>query len=412
MAAKTMRLAGVEGKAMARKIGFTIEALTHAVCPAGKDRAFIYDSRQPGLCLMTTRTDAKTFYFYGKVNGRPQRVRLGGFPEISVEQARKLAKVTSGDIADGADPMAKKRESRVRGKTMGDLWTAYLENAKPRKRSWKTDEYRWKKHLEKRWGGRRLADITRGDVQSLMTTIGKEHPTGANRILALLSVMFSYAILKEYTDSNPTNSIERYQESSRERFLGADELPQFMAALEDAQTMPVWRDYFKLLLLTGARRGNMLAARWDDINLARMEWRIPDKVSKNGHAMTVALTPDAMTILQARADNGSPFVFPGDGKTGHLKEPRKAWESLLKRANLKDVRLHDLRRTLGSWMASGGASLPIIGSHLGHRTPSVTAVYARLASDAVRQAVNAAASAMMAVSKTAAAVDEAKEETK
>ena len=408
MAEPMLRIAGESEKALPKRIAFTVDALNRVKCPAGKDRIWVYDTRQAGLCLMVTNTGAKSFYMYRKVAGRPQRVRLGGF-DISVDQARKLAAKTAGEIAGGSDPMAQKHEARAKTMNKGELWDWFLENhAKPRKRSWKTDKYRWEKHLKSRFEHKRLKDVTRGDVQALMTTIGKDHPTGANRLLALLSVMFSKAKLNGYTGTDPTDGIERYKEGSRERFLGSDELPRFLLALEDAHTLPVWKDYFKLLLLTGARRGNLLSARWEDINLDRKEWRIPDAASKSGYAMTVSLAPDAVTILKARA-NKSPYVFANKrSKSGHLQEPRKAWEGLLRRAKLKDVRLHDLRRTLGSWMAAGGASLPMIGRHLGHRTPSVTAVYARLQLDPVRAAVNQATAAMMATGKTEAAKQDQK----
>lgn len=226
MVQTAMRLAGENDKPMPRKIGFTVANLTAAKCPAGKERLSLYDARTPGLALRITPSGSKTFIRYGKVNGLPQRVRLGGFPDISIEQARKLAATTTGQISSGVDPMAEKRATRMRVQTLGELWTWYLENhAKPRKRSWKTDEYRWKKYLESKWGSRRLSDITRGDVQALMTQIGKEHSTGANRVLALLSVMFSKAKLNGYAGDDPTEGIERFKEKSRERFLGSDELP-------------------------------------------------------------------------------------------------------------------------------------------------------------------------------------------
>jgi len=108
----------------------------------------------------------------------------------------------------------------------------------------------------------------------------------------------------------------------------------------------------------------------------------------------MTLSPEAVVVLDARKDSGV-FVFPGDGVTGHIVEPKKAWATLLKTAGIEDLRIHDLRRTLGSWQARTGASLPIIGKSLNHKTHQATAIYARLDLDPVRQSVNTATAAMM-----------------
>lgn len=395
---KTLRLAGEATRALTKRVTFTVKALDHATCPRGKGRTWLYDSRVPGLALMVTEAGAKTFYLYRKVNGRPMRYKLAAFPAISIDQARTLALNTLADIANGVNPQEKKRQARA-AQTFGELWGWYLENhAKPKKRSWASDEYRYNKYL-KRWAGRRLADITRADVQALHTRMSRNHPTGANRLLALVSVMFSKATLQGFTGANPTEGIERNKETSRRRFLGADELPKFFAAMEDEQTPEAWRHFFSLLIFTGARSGNVKSMRWADLDLGRAEWHIRDEDFKTGRGMTVALTAPALEVLKARLGNGSEWVFPASSASGHIEVPRKAWENLLKRAGLVGVRLHDLRRTFGSWAAATNASLPIIGAALGHKTPSVTQVYARLDLDPIRKAVNAATDAMLEAAK-------------
>lgn len=162
-------------------------------------------------------------------------------------------------------------------------------------------------------------------------------------------------------------------------------------SLEENDTM---RDYFLLSLLTGARRANVLAMKWSDVNLDQAEWRI--KETKNGTPQTVTLSPEAVDLLRNRKPAESDtFVFPGTGKTGHLMEPKKGWRRILERAGIADLRIHDLRRTLGSWQAKTGASLAIIGKSLNHKNQNTTAIYARLDLDPVRDSVNAATSAMM-----------------
>ncbi len=130
------------------------------------------------------------------------------------------------------------------------------------------------------------------------------------------------------------------------------------------------------------------------MNLGRAEWRV--KETKNGTPQTFTLSPEALTVLRNRKpQEAARFVFPGIGKSGHLAEPKKGWERVLARAGLDDLRIHDLRRTLGSWQAKTGASLAIIGKSLNHKNQSTTTIYARLDLDPVRGSVNTATTAMM-----------------
>jgi len=136
--------------------------------------------------------------------------------------------------------------------------------------------------------------------------------------------------------------------------------------------------------------------RWQDIDLNEAIWRIPK--TKNGDALNVPLTPESLTILEARKKQkivNAIWVFPGDGKTGHLVEPKKAWAAILQNAGIEELRIHDLRRTLGSWQARQGTSTAIIGKSLGHRSQQATAIYARLDIDPVRQSMEQATAGMI-----------------
>lgn len=137
-------------------------------------------------------------------------------------------------------------------------------------------------------------------------------------------------------------------------------------------------------------RGELLALRWEDIDLTELEIRLPD----TGQPHRIPLPRPAAELLEALERQGGQ-VFPGTGASGHLEEPRKAWARVLKRAGVSDVRLHDLRRTLGSWMAAAGYSLPIIGRALNHKHPQVTAIYARTDNDTLRAAFEATAARML-----------------
>lgn len=187
--------------------------------------------------------------------------------------------------------------------------------------------------------------------------------------------------------------VKRFPERSRDRFLSADELARFFQALEQEPNEAA-REFFLVALLTGARRANVLSMRWADIDLKGQTWRIPE--TKNGTPQNVPLVGPVLEILQSRRKTTSSFfVFPGRGKTGHLVEPKKAWARVCLAAGIKEARIHDLRRTLGSWQAKTGASLPIIGKSLNHKSASTTSIYARLDLDPVRTAMEKAAEAML-----------------
>src|SRR5262249_40740399 len=130
-----------------------------------------------------------------------------------------------------------------------------------------------------------------------------------------------------------------------------------------------------LCLLLGPRKSELLAARWSDIDLGQRTWRLP--MTKAGRSHLLPLPEPAVGILEALPSRGqSDWVFPGDGASGHLVEPKKAWQRIRQRAGVPDVRIHDLRRTLGSWLAASGYSLPLIGRALNHTNVNTTAVYA------------------------------------
>lgn len=188
-----------------------------------------------------------------------------------------------------------------------------------------------------------------------------------------------------------------FQEYSRDRFLQPEELERFFQAIEEERTEgnPDIADYLLLSLFTGARRSNVLSMKWADVDLSRNQWRISGEQSKNKGVMLIPLVGEVLEVLTRRRQMASSiFVFPSHGKTGHLCEPKKGWNRVLNRAGLEDVRLHDLRRTMGSYQTIGGASTAIVGKTLGHKNPSSTAVYARMTLDPVRDAMEKAVALM------------------
>jgi integrase len=376
------------------KINFTKRAIATLPLPEKGKRGVWHDIKTRGLILTITGAGTKSFSAYRWIDGRPERIFLGRFPDLSIEQARGRVGEINAAVAKGENPAKRKRADRGEF-TLGGLFDEFMErHSKVHKKSWKDDLSLYKRYL-KPWKNRKLSTVSKPDIQRLHSKIGKSgHPYGANRMLSLLSVLFNKA--EEWglwEKSNPTNGITRFKEKSRSRFLEADELPRFFQALSEEENETV-RDYFLISLLTGVRRANVQAMRWSEIHFERGKWEIEE--TKNGESQTVPLVAPALSILMERKEaSDNEWVFPGCGRTGHLVEPRKGWVRLMERAGLENVRIHDLRRSLGSWQAATGANLSVIGKTLNHKNVATTAIYARLNIDPVRDSVEKATTAML-----------------
>lgn len=383
-----------------RKFNFTKKQIDKVPIPNNGQRAYFHDAMTRGLALAVSPSGKKVFVLYRKVDRRPERITIGAYPDLSIEQARNRAAELNGKIARGENPAAKRRAVHDE-MTLGELFAAWLERyAKPHKKTWSDDVGTFNKHLSV-WKFRKISEIRKMDVVTLHGRIGaKSGKYVANRVVEILSGIFNKAIdVWHWKGDNPATRVKAFRERKRERFLQRQEMPDFFRALREEPNETV-RDYLLMSLFTGARRANVQAMRWDEINFPAATWRIPETKTKSGESVTVPLSPEAVSILGTRKVSASgEWVFPGKGATGHLTEPKTAWKRILARAGISDLRIHDLRRTFGSWQATAGSSLPIIGESLGHKSLGATQVYARLNLDPVRASVNKATEAMLLAAK-------------
>lgn len=381
--------------------------------PPAKGELVLKDPKTAGLVCRVRASGNKAFYIVKKHKGRPVKLKLGDFPTMTVEQARKAAIEALLQFNKGTNPADTRRTERGE-LTLSELWAIYRrEHLEPRcsSQTQATERRLFDKHLDA-LGSRKLSDINPTTCKSLHTKIGKKARTSANRAIQLLRRLYRYAGRHHgYEGKLPTAGVELFREHSRERFLSADELPAFLKAC-DEEGQP-WADFFRMCIYTGARRTNVQAMRWDAVDAKARTWTIPGDESKNGRDMTLTLPAPAVEILQRRkaeqpeAELGriknSPFVFPAlrdKGGAGYLSQPARPFERICKRSGIKGVRIHDLRRTAGAWMAASGASLPMIGKALGHADLRATQIYSRLDLAPVRAAVDVSVAAMAeAVSK-------------
>ena len=345
-----------------------------------------------------TPNAAKTFYLAKRIQGRYRRVKIGPFPETTVEQARRQAAKLHGQIAEGYDPAEQQRMVRAQ-MTLGELWEVYFHQyAKLHKRpkSQQEDQAQYERHLHK-WAGRRLDQIKRGDVAKLHAKIGTTAPVAANRALALLSKMFNVAVDHGWGGENPCKGIQRFNEQKRERYLDADELRRFLRALKgepsELAKHAVW-----LMLITAQRRGSVLAMRWADIDWRRQVWTIPQ--TKRGHDHEVPLHPLAMAILRrrwAKAGDDDVFVLAADTRYGHFSEPIPAIKRISRAAGIRGrFTPHDLRRTWASWAIASGVPHNVVQKALDHAPGDITsAVYAHVGIEQLRDGYEGTIRAMV-----------------
>jgi integrase len=369
------------------KINFTKQFLAKCPLPT-KGRSYFQDTQEKGLSVSITSNGVITFFVRKRVNGKDERILLGHFPELSVENARKKALSVKADVAKGIDPNEEKKRLKAQI-TLGEMFHEFMERySKKRKKTWEADEREVKRFLSHLFH-RKACQISKIEILELHEKIG--HESGiyqANRLLERVRAIYNKAIEWGWNGNNPTHGIKKFKEKSRQRFLRKDELPRFFQALA-AEPNEAIRDYIILSLLTGARKSNVLAMRWEEVNFSLAEWHI--KETKNGESHVIPLTGSAIDILkERRACSQSPFVFPGKGKTGHLLDPKKSWKRILQQADIADLRIHDLRRTLGSWMGAVGATTAIIGKTLAHKSVEATKVYERIDIDPVREFITLA----------------------
>jgi len=363
------------------------------IVPTGKRERY-RDEKIPGLYLEIMPSGTKIFRWIKWIDRKMESVRIGPFPSVQPEDARRRAEELNSEATRGLNP-AKQRRAKQSAVTFGELFAAWLDEGKDRgKKTWPADARRFRNHLEK-WAGIPPAELSRDEIKRLHTKIKERSGLyEANRTLTLIRAMLAWGI-REYvwTFPNPAAGIKMFREEKRDRWLEPHEIPSFFEAVSQEEN-PEVRDFVMMCLLTGARRSNVLEMSWKDLDLENARWRIPE--TKAGEPQVIPLHAAAIEILKARLDTVSGFyVFPGTGRTGHLAEPRKGWTRILKRAGITNLRIHDLRRTLGSWLATQGESLLLIGKTLGHKSMGSTATYSRLAVDPVKVAMTKAIDRML-----------------
>lgn len=384
---------------------FTKARLLKLLNTTGKDEEF-KDAGQNGLILRLTKNNKKIFRLkaWNRRKKKTEQIVIGSYPSITILVAREIVSDHITNIAKGKNITEMLRHERD-GQTLDEVFKIWIETySKEKIRRWEQDRSSYNLYLRPHLGGKKISDITTENIASWRLRILKQKKQRGDGNVSKSTVQRAVTVLSSiYSNSakhvpNPCSELDHYKPKRRTQFLQTDHLIRFFNAVEHPATPSYLKDYLLISLYTGARKSNVLAMQWEHIDLNLKFWIIPDNETKNREPMVVPLLDQVVEVLQRRKEcTASIYVFPTprQSKTGHLVEPKKAWKSLLNRAELPETYwLHDLRRTMGSWQAITGTSTKIIGASLGHKSEQATAHYAHLTIEPIRAAMQRAADAM------------------
>ena len=379
-----------------------------------KGNKVYWDAALGGFGIRITAAGSRAFIidYRTRGNGRQRRYTIGRFPNWTTGAARIEARRLRQLIDQGEDPLADIEQART-APTVADLCDRFEREHLPRKRPGTKIAYErtLNLHIRPHFGlHTKVADVGYGDVDALHRKITATGGTyAANRTVAIVSSMFTLAMRWNMRPDNPVNparGIERNPEIKRKRYLTGDELARLLktlAAHPDKQSANIVR----LLLLTGARKGEVFAMRWADVDLDETGiWTKLSSTTKQKADHVVPLSAPALQLLKeiqqqqiAKQRTLGTFVFPADSETGHTVDIKGFWDKLRRAAGIANLRMHDLRHSFASQLASNGESLLMIGALLGHSDPSSTHRYAHLFQNPQRVASEKVGAAIVAAEK-------------
>jgi integrase len=365
-----------------------------AACEPGKRKTDYWDTVTTGLVLEVRSSGGRTIYLrYIDPNGRQRQLKIGAVGDITFDQARKAAKRLRSEVVLGGDPASKKEEKRA-VPTYATLAGQHIDEAKAYQKRPENTEAIIRNHLLPRWGKLRLDEIK---SQAVAKWLGEKAAEGLKpATVEKIRMVFgrSFELAKRWqtpgAQNNPVRGIARPRFSNaRMRYLTAEEAGALRIAVEHSLN-PQLKFIVGLLLLTGARVGELLKAEWKDVDLDRRAWFIPD--TKTGKSRHVPLSKDAITLFQQLPRfKDCPYLVPNPETSKPYVSIKRAWQTARLLAGLPDVTVHDLRHSAASFMINAGVDLYAVGKVLGHSDHKSTMRYAHLANDTLLAAVEAGA---------------------
>lgn len=358
-------------------------SLTERNLRAAQPGDILRDDEVPGLYAKVGPKGA-TFHLYYRTKARAERrPKLGKHGGISIVQARNAARAILERVAKGEDPGQEALDQK-RERTMADLWAEWRTRKGGAKKTAQEDERKWVVYCQP-LHRLKLSDVSFAAIDDLHTAMA-DTPYQANRVLSMLKTVCEYAIAPlqwapaAWNGVNPCRGVEPYREQARRRYVKSGEASRISAQLQvEEAANPASVAFLRLLILTGARCGEIAKATWRDIEDGAIVLR-EHKADGTGDERRIFLSPDAVKVLE-----GLPRTAFGT-ITG-VQSPKKLWDKIRVAAKCPDLRLHDLRHTFAAECISLGFGLDQIGELLGHHSAQTTKRYAHLQDEAAKAAV-------------------------
>jgi integrase len=380
------------------QISLTQAFVNTAVCPNEQTKQEITDKACKGLVLEVRQSGGKTYYLrYTNHRGKQRQYRIGNATVLTLSQARSKSKLALNQAALGQDPCEEKEQTKQVPTFADFIGDQYMPYIKSYKRSWGTDVSLLKNHLLPRFGKRYMDEITRQDIVKMHADRKASGAAAgsANRLLIMMRYIFNLTLKWEVPGikSNPCKGIPLMEENNKlERYLSVEEAQRLYEAVCKSENT-VLKYIVPMLILTGARKREVLDAKWSDFDLSRRAWRIP--ITKSGKARHVPLSDGALTLLATmprKSDCEWAFANPETGKP--YVSIFYAWNTARKSVGLSDVRMHDLRHSFASLLINSGRTLYEVQHILGHTQVKTTQRYAHLSQDTLLAAANSATTAL------------------
>lgn len=362
-----------------------------------KKRAYYHDTVEPDLILQVTEKGTKTFYLYRRIDGQPVRYKIGSV-DMSVKQARIEAVKIRASILSGNNPQKARKEIREES-TMNQMFQRFIADKKRvlSANTYEGYERMWDKDLKAPFGSKRVSQITSDSIKRFHRKFS-DRPYYANRCVVLIRTMFNYFIKDgTYKGANPCKGIKLNKEEPRVRYMEHEELERFFSAMSELEES-VSKNAIITMLYTAARKGNVIRMKWDEIDLDAKIWKIPR--TKTGKNQTIPLA-DAVVDLLIKIKSGvhdDTYVFPSEtSASGHIVDVKRVWKTLKNKAQISDLRLHDLRHTLATYMIAKGANPFVVQRALTHKSIKSTQVYVNLGVEHLRSTINETVNAIKAI---------------
>lgn len=347
-----------------------------------------YDTEIAGFGVRVTAKGIKSFILNYHVAGRERRMTIGQFPAWTVVAAREEAGKLKRKVDQGIDPLEDRRAQRA-APTLLDLWSEYETRHLPNlaERARKDIRSMWQTYILPKLGNVKLKDLTSRQVDDLHRSVTRSGKYRANRVVENLRSALNLAVRWDWLTKNPADGFRKHAEEPRELYLTEAQITDAMDCLERMENRKA-ADAIRLLILTGARLGEVLRAEWTHFDLAKGLWTKPSSHTKQKRTHNAPLSPEAVQLLnRIKKGTNSKYAFPSS--TGEpMADIKRPWGWLRKELGMPHLRLHDLRHTFASLLISNGVALPVIGKLLGHSQHQTTMRYSHLYDDPLRDAVS------------------------